>query len=155
VLPHCPSADLLQVIDYRANAPLHKYLSSRYKDNPFDVIVDAVGVQKLFDFCPSYLREKGTFVSVGAAFASWTLPSLLYAAFVLGLKNLYLPIIFGGVPRKYIQVVAAANYADMQSLADMTVERKLKVIIDSGWDMDDAQKVRHSFKISETQRVLT
>lgn len=125
----------LQVIDYRAMAPLPDYLARTYKDRPFDVILDAVGTQALYTQSPSYLKPKGVYVNVGALEGfMWTL--WCWA------QNALWPTILGGTPRKYVMFSTVPNGKSAKKLADMVRAGKLRVVVDSIFEMDQVLEVR-------------
>jgi hypothetical protein len=79
-------------------------------------------------------------VSVGCAAQSYTFLGMLRSVGQM-LGNFLLPSLLGGVSRKYVQVTAVANLTGMERLAAMAAAGKLKVPIDSHWEMEDALKV--------------
>jgi len=131
---------VFQVIDYVANAPVQKYLAIEYVKDPFDVIIDAYGVQELFNHCPSYLAPGKSFVTVGIAFASYSISSMLYACSCM-LQNMLWPRLLGGVDRQYVQITAVASLAGLEKLAELAAEDCFEIMVDSFWDMEDALKV--------------
>lgn len=56
-------------------------------------------------------------------------------------KNTLQPIWLGGVPRKYVRVTGLVTPQRLRELGKLVEEGKLKVPIDSCWEMQDAQKV--------------
>jgi reticulon-4-interacting protein 1, mitochondrial len=115
-------------------------LATKYSKSLFDVIIDAYGVQELFTHCPFYLAPGKPFITVGIAFASYSVSSLLYASSCT-LQNMLWPRLLGGVDRPYVQVTALASLAGLEKLAELAEEDCFDVVIDSSWDMEDILKV--------------
>jgi NADPH:quinone reductase-like Zn-dependent oxidoreductase len=151
----------VQVIDYEAHSPVHGYLARRYKDSKFDCVIDAFGIVDIWLHCPDYLTERGLFVNVGIAFQDYTLSRVLYATYLFMLKFPLLPTWLGGVPRRYVTVTGFVNQEGLEKLRALVEEGKLRVVIDSVWDMEDALKVcafhaicRLIFSVRERDRDL-
>ena len=89
-----------------------------------------------------YLKESGPFVTAGIALREYTLSNMFEIAYYMMLKNVLLPVWLGGVPRKYVRVTGVITAARLQELGDLVEDGKLKVVVDSVWDMVDVQKVR-------------
>jgi NADPH:quinone reductase-like Zn-dependent oxidoreductase len=121
--------------------PVTEYLEEKFGDFKFDVVIDALGIQEIWDYCALYLKESGLFVTVGVALADYTLSSMFEVAYLMILKNVLLPVWLGGVPRKYVLVTALVTSARLQELGKLMEEGKLKVTVDSVWEMVDVQKV--------------
>lgn len=129
-----------QVIDYQAHEPVHRYLATCYSKTRFDVIIDAFGVQDLYTHCADYLEPGKPFISVGVAFQEYTVTNLLYASSSM-LKNTWWPTLLGGGLREYVCVSGFTCLEALEWLRKMVEEDKLKVVIDSCWDMEDGLKV--------------
>lgn len=82
------------------------------------------------------------FVTVGIALKDYTFLSMLQVTWLMMLKNVLQPVWLGGVPRKYIRVMALVTQERLQELQRLVEEGKLKVSVDSIWEMEDVQKVR-------------
>lgn len=130
-----------QVIDYQAHEPVHQYLATCYAKTRFDVIIDAFGVQDLYTHCADYLEPGKPFVSVGVVFQEYSISSLLYASSLM-LKNTWWPKILGCGLRDYVCVSGFTSLEAMEKLGKMVEEGKLKVVVDSCWDMEDFLRVR-------------
>ncbi|KAF2264311.1 zinc-binding oxidoreductase, partial [Lojkania enalia] len=128
-----------EVIDYAQNSPVHKYLAKEYSATRFDVVIDAVGVQEIFNNCPAFLAEKKPYVSVGPRPNNYTVLSMLT---ILGsmAKNFLWPKLFGGVPRPYMQAASVSDYTTLLELGKLVEERKLKAVVGMLVKMEDAQK---------------
>ncbi|CAI4211726.1 unnamed protein product [Parascedosporium putredinis] len=68
----------VEVIDYTLNSPVYYHLETEYGDNPFDVIIDCVGNQFLYDMCEAYLKPTGIFLNiVGGASEGYKILALM------------------------------------------------------------------------------
>ena len=130
-----------QVIDRHAHAPVEQYLASRFTNVRFSAIIDAHGVPSLYSHCPAYLSPGGTYVSVGVAFQEYTFLSVLRATYLM-LKQAWWSQTLGGVSREYIGVTGIANLEVMEQLRELVEKRRLRVVIDSCWRIEDALMVR-------------
>jgi NADPH:quinone reductase-like Zn-dependent oxidoreductase len=122
------------VIDYRVHSPLTAYLGEQYSSEPFDAILDTIGIQKLYTESAAYLKPDGIFVNVGAMEG---IMSFLCST----TKNLLVPKFLGGTPRKFILQQTNPNPERLQYLVRLVEEGKLKVVIDTVFEMEDALKV--------------
>jgi NADPH:quinone reductase-like Zn-dependent oxidoreductase len=132
----------LQVIDYKSQGPVPEYLTKEFSATPFDVIIDAYGIQELFTNCASYLKKGKPFVTVGIAHVSYTTSSILYATSVM-LKNAWWPRFLGGVDREYVCIGAFVTRQYLEKLKDLFEEGKLNVAVDSKWNLGDALMVSY------------
>ena len=57
------------------------------------------------------------------------------------MSNVLWPTWLGGVNRPYLSARALSNLTDLERLSKLAAEGKLKVPIDSVWDLEDALKV--------------
>jgi NADPH:quinone reductase-like Zn-dependent oxidoreductase len=114
--------------------PLHAHLAKAYGAHPFDYILDTIGTQELFVHCPAYLKPHGLLVNVGnfegAGIIIWRT-----------IVNSYLPLIFGGVPRKYLMISTTPNGDKAAGLARMVEEGKLRVVVDEVFEFEDVLRV--------------
>ena len=116
-------------------APLPDHLARMYRDRPFDVILDTVGTQTLYERSSSYLKPKGVYVNVGSMEGfMWTL--WCWA------KNALWPTILGGTPRRYVMFSTVTNGRSAEKLAEMVETGKLRVVVDSVFEMDRVLEVR-------------
>ncbi|KAK0638296.1 Zinc-type alcohol dehydrogenase-like protein C16A3.02c [Lasiodiplodia hormozganensis] len=129
-----------RVVDYRECGPggITAWLAEEYgkggDEGKFDVVLDCVGTQALFESSPEYLKEEGVFVSVGAmegVFTTlfWNLP-----------KNRWWPKMLGGTPRKFIFQQTPITPERREELVKLVQEGNLKRVVDSVFDMEDALK---------------
>jgi NADPH:quinone reductase-like Zn-dependent oxidoreductase len=132
---------------------VHEYLIRTYSSNPFSAVIDAVGVQTIFDHSPKYLSAEGSFVSVGVMSKDYSLGNMLHATWKIAM-NLYWPRLFGGVPRPYIQKTASVDSPGLEALRDLLVSGHLKVIQDSTFQLEDALKVSNQWSIIKVKSML-
>ncbi|ETI20087.1 hypothetical protein G647_08121 [Cladophialophora carrionii CBS 160.54] len=125
-----------EVFDHRTPVPVHKLLAEKYAGDKFDTIIDAYGVQSLFDNCADFLKESGSYITVGIAFDHYTYTSMLLAVSRM-LRNVLWPRLLGGTPRRYVQVASVCTLDGLQKLKDLCEDGKLRVPIDSIWDFDN------------------
>lgn len=125
-----PNAELVKrlgadrVVDYRAHPVLHEYLAETFGDDPFDFILDTVGVQSLYVNSPSYLKRDGVYENVGD-FENRILLTSWYR-----FTNLWWPTILGGTPRRYV-TFGGDFYKDIcQELEALVAEGKLNATVD-------------------------
>jgi hypothetical protein len=65
---------------------------------------------------------------------------MLHAGYLM-LKNSLWPRILGGVPREYIYVQGFADLQRMERLRQLVEEGKLRVAVDSCWEMENVLRV--------------
>ncbi|KAH7379791.1 zinc alcohol dehydrogenase [Cadophora sp. MPI-SDFR-AT-0126] len=128
-----------EVIDYQEHSPVHKFLATEFKNDKFDVVMDAFGVQEVFHNCEGYLKPGKAYVSVGPAMPTYSMGAILYSIGQMA-SNFLWPRFLGGPNRPYVQFAATATREEMERLANMVRDGKLKVPIDSCWEMEDALK---------------
>ncbi|CAK7209390.1 hypothetical protein SBRCBS47491_000425 [Sporothrix bragantina] len=120
-----------EFVDYQAHPnSLPAFLKETYGHTPFDFVMDCVGTQDLFVGSPGYLKADGALLNIGAvdgvAASMWNL-----------LSNMFLPSWLGGVPRRYMFFSSPPLRDDAVYLAQLLGEGKLKVPVDSVFDMKD------------------
>ncbi|KAH7125895.1 zinc alcohol dehydrogenase [Dactylonectria macrodidyma] len=125
-----------EVIDYTAHKSLYTHLSTSYKDEPFDAIIDCVGDQTLFKKSPGYLKSEGKFLCIAGGPLS-------------GITLKILPVMLGGTSRTYMQVMNSPSGSNAREVASWVEKGMIKeVTIDSTFDMTDAIKASLTFSIS-------
>lgn len=128
-------------MNYHLFAPVQRHLAETYKAERFDAIIDCYGSQDLWLSCSDYLKPGMPFVTFGVAPLTSTFASFV-GAMCQTLSNVLWPRFLGGVDRPYTFVSAgAANPGDLEKLAEMVKDGKLKVVIDSSWKFENALKV--------------
>ncbi|SPO01825.1 uncharacterized protein DNG_04498 [Cephalotrichum gorgonifer] len=121
-----------EFVDYTAHSSLPEYLKSKYSgERQFDVIFDCIGVQSLFVQSPDYLKPSGVLINIGAV-DGYPIQMVLNT-----LANMYLPRWLGGVPRRYIMFSTPPAKDDTTVISRMIDEGKIRVLVDSVWDMED------------------
>jgi NADPH:quinone reductase-like Zn-dependent oxidoreductase len=125
-------ADLCeQFVDYRKHDPLPAYLASQYAAEPFDFVLDCVGLQALYVNSPAYLKPDGMVINIGFMEGSAaTLKNYIF--------NTWWPTWLGGVPRRYVMFSTPPSKDDAVVLVKLVEEGKLKITVDSVFSMEDA-----------------
>ncbi|KAF2184853.1 NAD(P)-binding protein [Zopfia rhizophila CBS 207.26] len=133
-----------RVIDYRANAPVQKFLAKEYGTRPFDVVVDTVGAQKIYTHSPAFLKESGVFVNIGGYTdgTAWT----LWHWFI----NYFWPSWLGGTPRKYVMFSGSPDQESMEKLVKYVGEGKMTTVVEKVYEMD---QLLEAFDLLNTKRV--
>ncbi|KAF1918260.1 hypothetical protein BDU57DRAFT_537831 [Ampelomyces quisqualis] len=110
-------------------------LKEEVKNERFDVVVDAAGIQALFHASPEFLKDDGVYVSVGPRARSYTYLGMLGTIGSMA-SNILWPRSLGGTPRRYVQVAAASSLDSLEALANLVKEKTLKVHVGLcvGWD---------------------
>ncbi|KAF2800433.1 zinc alcohol dehydrogenase [Melanomma pulvis-pyrius CBS 109.77] len=125
-----------EVIDYKAHDSVQTHLATAYASSRFNAVIDAVGIQDIFNHCPAFLAEGKPFVSIGPKAKSYTYGALI-ATIGLMLQNALLPRFLGGVPREYAQVTGITNLEAMEQLAKMMEKGTLRVKVGTVVTMRD------------------
>jgi NADPH:quinone reductase-like Zn-dependent oxidoreductase len=133
-LPNC------QVIAYDTHAPVYECIANAFSQERFDAVIDAVGVQDIFNNCLAFLREGKPYVTVGPKISGYTYASMLATIGVMA-KNMLWPQWLGSIPRPYAQVAAAANLVALEELVRMVDEEGLKVHVGKLVKMYEVQEV--------------
>ena len=133
------------MVDYTKHERLHEYMTEHYSQEPFDVIFDVVGDAGLHKYCPRYLKPDGWFILLGAmgeiASPSWW--GMLSTMIPAKLER-FRPVMFGGVPRNHRMMNGGPDKETLLEAVRIVEEGKLKVVIDSVWEMEDMLKVSDS-----------
>jgi NADPH:quinone reductase-like Zn-dependent oxidoreductase len=140
ISPSLTSANAHKVIAYDENSPIHSSLVEKFAVARFDAVVDAVGIQDVFNACPEYLAEKKPYVTVGPRQSSYTVLGMVSTLGAM-VKNLLWPKRFGGVPRQYVQVAAVASLDGMQEVARMVGAGRVSVHVGATFKMANAVEV--------------
>jgi hypothetical protein len=128
-------------VDYAAYASVTKHLATTYGNSRFSAVIDAVGIQDLFNACPGFLVEGKPYVSVGPKAKSYTYWGILSTLGVM-MKNFLWPRILGGVPRAYVQVTGIASSESLKRLKTIVEEGKLRVHVGTLVEFGDVHEVR-------------
>lgn len=103
------------------------------------MVIDAIGIQDVWENCAPFLKADGAFVTVGIANKDYTWSSMLEILWLMMLKNPYTPVIMGGVPRRLERITAFVNEDSMRELGETVKEGKLKGVAGEIWDMEDVK----------------
>ncbi|CAI4210316.1 unnamed protein product [Parascedosporium putredinis] len=111
-----------EVINRQEHGAIWELLADRFKEDPFDAILDAYGLAEIFTWCAPYLKQDGTYVTVGTAFTSWTL--------------------WGAIthPRNFVSVMNDDGPEAMEEIRRLAEEGKLRLHVDSVVDLQDVPK---------------
>ena len=120
-----------QFIDYRKHDPLPAYLASQYVAEPFDFVLDCVGLQALYINSPAYLKPDGIVINIGSMESTGaTLKNWIF--------NTWWPTWLGGVPRRYLMFTTPPTKDDAVMLLKLVEEGKLKISVDTVFSMENA-----------------
>jgi threonine dehydrogenase-like Zn-dependent dehydrogenase len=130
-------------VNYREHEPVHEYLIKEFGAEPFDAIIDAYGSQPLFLHCAKYLKPGKTFVSIGVQPPAGSKPTFWSLLGAVGhlISNFFWPAWLGGVNRPYFGAKGFPTLKTLECGADLVRAGKLRVPLDSSWEMEDALKV--------------
>lgn len=118
------------------------------------MIMDITGTDSLlWARCPIYLKKDGFFAMAGAISATHVnvapgiIGSLAFMArdirqVASWQMNMMWPVALGGVPRKSFFHSGTPTAKRLELVRQLVEDRKMKGVIDSVWEMDDALKVR-------------
>ena len=111
-------------------------------DGRFDVVIDAVGKQEIWHNCPSILKDKGAYVTVGPGAEAWTRMAVLKTLGQMA-GNILTPKWLGGVGRRYIQVASTVGKKDLLELKGLVEEGVLTGVVEKtfGWHAADIVEV--------------
>ncbi|KAG5294334.1 alcohol dehydrogenase [Histoplasma ohiense] len=133
-----------ETIDYTKHDPLHEYLAARYSTSPFDVILDTIGIQSLFEHSADYVARPTRdrphrYLNIGILYPPTTVVGLFRTA-IWFLRAMYFPSFLGGGPGGYSLVRTGPSKMRMEKVQRMVADGKLKAIVDSTWEMGDVMK---------------
>lgn len=132
----CKSLGADEVLDYKS-VDICKALKE--KGEVFSLVVDNVGSPAgLYRASSAFLLPTGKFLQVGAE-VSWANTSNI-------MRNFMVPGFLGGGKRKYEFVAAKPKYDDLDHLATWVKQGKVKPVIDSIFEFDDAPKAIEKLK---------
>ncbi|TFK55244.1 NAD(P)-binding protein [Heliocybe sulcata] len=135
-----------EFVDY-TKEPLEKQLTEKPPSPKFHVIFDAVGLldPSLYTHSPAYLAPDGIFVSTGPqpkginAKEMKTTAKMLWEIFLR-------PGWLGGTKRKWRLVQVKHKKEDLEAIAQMISEGKVKPLVDSVYSFDDTLKAYEKLK---------
>ena len=117
------------------------HLASQFSDQRFDAVIDAYGVRELYSKCGDYLKRGKPFVTVGVAHKNYSYSGMLDAVWGM-VMNSVASLFPGEGRRSYLQVNATVHLEALERLRSLVEQEKLRVPVDSCWDMSDALQVR-------------
>lgn len=124
------------------------YLKAKYSEEPFDFVLDAYGVQDLYDHCADFLKPDGHFVTVGIAFAEYS-----YGSMAVAVKNMLWNVLCsawgGSATRPYVQVASTCNLEGLERLRAMCEDRAMRVPLDSEWGFTQVLEVSSQIQESD------
>ncbi|KAI9063119.1 NAD-P-binding protein [Trametes sanguinea] len=124
-----------EFFDY-TKSPLHEQLAAANPTPKYDVFFEAVGLldPTLFLKSEAYLDRHGVFISVGPQGSG--IGNYLHFTWNVLLK----PGFLGGVKRKWKLVSVKPVEKDLKDFAKLVEEGKIKPLVDSVYDFEDALK---------------
>lgn len=102
----------------------------------FDVVIDAVGKQDMWYSCPSFLKTRGVYVTVGPGMEGWTRVALLKTLGQM-VGNWLTPAWLGGVERRYVQVASTVDKKGLMELKGLVDEEVVRGLAGSVWGWED------------------
>lgn len=137
----CKKLGADEVIDYKSS----DVVSALSDQGPtFSLVVDNIGTPaNLYQKSPSFIAPDGKFVQIGAA------PSLSGITQVS--SNMLWPGFLGGGKAKYQMMMAQAAKSDLQMLSEWIKEGKVKGVLDSVFEWEDAAEAYEKLKNGRTK----
>ncbi|KAF2133338.1 GroES-like protein [Dothidotthia symphoricarpi CBS 119687] len=137
----CKSIGADEVIDYKSTNVV-KALSS--KGPTFNLVVDNIGTPaNLYKASSAFIAPGGTFAQVGMT------PNL--SGFLQVGSNVLRPGFLGGGKAKYQMVVEQGSKSNLKVLAEWMKEGKVKSVVDSVFEWEDAPKAYEKMKTGRTK----
>ncbi|BFZ61525.1 hypothetical protein YB2330_002591 [Saitoella coloradoensis] len=131
------------VVDYTAG-DLGKQLAVKYGKEPFDLVLDTVGIDDLYHTSPKFLKaEGGKYVNVGAEVTSLSDILRLSSSMI---PKLLQPTWLGGTPRPYIFSALKITKDKLEAVNTMAKDGVLRVIVDSKWEFGKRESVIGAFE---------
>ncbi|CAO2647597.1 Nn.00g085190.m01.CDS01 [Neocucurbitaria sp. VM-36] len=132
----CKSLGADEVIDYKKDNIVQALVS---KGPTFSLVVDNVGnPPNLFTKSSSFLLPHSKFVQVGVT------PS--FGGITQVGRNILLPGFLGGGKHSYQMLMSKPAVNDMEQLRDWLKEGKVKGVVDSVWEWEDAPRAFEKLK---------
>lgn len=132
----CKSLGADEVIDYKKE-DVTKTLSS--KGQIYQLVVDNIGTPaNLYKASPAFLLPSGKFVQVGMTIG---LGSIAQVG-----RNMLLPGFLGGGKNSYQLIIPKVLKSDFEQLGLWMAEGKVKGVVDSLWEWEDAPKAFEKLK---------
>jgi NADPH:quinone reductase-like Zn-dependent oxidoreductase len=131
-----------KVFDYRGKQPLDERLARGFGDRKFDIVVDTVGAQGLYEKSPSFLKEDGVYVNIGD-FTHGLLVTIFYC-----IMNYLRPVWLGGTPRRWIMFGPDVGPEASVWVQKLVADGKVKAVIDKSVGFDQVLDVRSCLHVS-------
>ncbi|KAK5991883.1 Zinc-type alcohol dehydrogenase-like protein C16A3.02c [Cladobotryum mycophilum] len=127
----CEELGADEVIDYRTTDVVEHL---KKNGQVYKLAVDNVGnaPSNLYELSKDFLLPEGTFVLVGSS------PTIKSTASVA--RSMLLPSFLGGGKNKFVMYLTKNNHDDLNQVAQWLGEGKIKTIIDSTFEFDEALK---------------
>jgi len=128
------------VVDYTAFESLPDELARRFSDNPFDAVIDCIGLQHVYHRCAKFVRKGGKYAAVNMLAKDWTLASTLWAASKAVVSSIRPASAWlGGSGRKFILVgMKYPSKQEREEIIGKVADGRLEVLVDSVWEYRDA-----------------
>lgn len=121
---------------------MHEHLTKTHADKPFDAIFDVAGDTALHKNCPKYTTQDAWFVHLGAMKETKDPSWLGVLGNIIPAKlERFRPLFLGGVPRNHRMMNGVPLDGRVQRAAHLAEQGKLKIVLDSVWNLEDAKKV--------------
>ncbi|KAL5393972.1 hypothetical protein PMIN02_005401 [Paraphaeosphaeria minitans] len=135
----CKNLGADEVIDYKT---MDLVETLKKKGQVFSLVVDNVGMpSNLYGLCHHFVVHHGHYTQVGA--------DIGVASAFQHAGNMFLPGFLGGGRRKYQFLSLKPNHEQLAQIGKWIDEGKVKPVIDSTWEYDDAPR---AFERLKTQR---
>jgi len=129
-------------VDYTAHMSVTTHLASTYGNSRLSAVIDAVGIQDLYNASPGFLADGKPYVSIGPKAKSYTYWGI-FSTLITMMKNFLWPQILGGVPRAYVQITGIVSLEALERLKKMVGEGRLKVHVGMLVEFEDAHEVSY------------
>jgi NADPH:quinone reductase-like Zn-dependent oxidoreductase len=124
-----------KAFDYRGKQPLDERLAREFGDRKFDIVVDTVGAQGLYEKSPLFLKEDGVYVNIGD-FTHGLLATIFY-----WIMNYLRPVWLGGTPRRWIMFGPDVGPDAGVWVQKLVADGKVKAVIDRSVGFDQVLDV--------------
>ena len=142
----CESLGADEVLDYKS-CNIAKSLAEKHKDDPFDLVVDAVGSpENLFKAADVFLKPQGKFIQPGAHISLAGIRSVTSRALQ--------PSILGGGKRSWCFISVKNSRADFEKIAEMIQQGKVKAVVEEKFAFEDLVRAFERLKTSRTKGKL-
>ncbi|CAG5141560.1 uncharacterized protein ALTATR162_LOCUS967 [Alternaria atra] len=132
----CKSLGADEVIDYKTTDIIDN-LSS--KGQIFSLVVDNVGTPpNLYKAASAFLTPTGKFIQIGSAMSIGSIKTVG--------SNMLLPSFLGGGKNSYQMLMAKPSADALRQLGEWMKEGKVKAVVDTVFDWDDAPKAFEKLK---------